>query len=80
MGAKDYLCNAQSKDAMKPKLLLFILLWKLGYGMTGAQKRLVAIDADYHFPVAGTSVTTNGLNSEDDFEYDKNGGDQGYAW
>ena len=27
-----------------------------------------------------TSVTTNGLNSEDDFEYDKNGGDQGYAW
>ena len=25
-------------------------------------------------------ITTNGLNSEDDFEYDKNGGDQGYAW
>ncbi|MBR1484181.1 MAG: hypothetical protein IJ612_00615 [Prevotella sp.] len=45
---------------MKPKLLLFILLWMLGYGMTGAQKRLVAIDADYHFPVAGASVTTNG--------------------
>ena len=25
-------------------------------------------------------VTTNGLDSEDDFEYDDNGGDQGYAW
>lgn len=25
-------------------------------------------------------ITTNGLDSEDDFEYDKNGGDQGYAW
>ena len=27
-----------------------------------------------------TSVTTNGLDSGDDFEYDKNGGDQGGAW
>lgn len=27
-----------------------------------------------------TSVTTNGLDSKDDFEYDKNGGDQGNAW
>ena len=25
-------------------------------------------------------VTTNGLHSEDDFEYDDNGGDHGYAW
>ena len=27
-----------------------------------------------------TSVQSSGLDSEDDFEYDKNGGDQGYAW
>ena len=27
-----------------------------------------------------TGVQSSGLDSEDDFEYDKNGGDQGYAW
>ena len=27
-----------------------------------------------------TSVQSSGLDSEDDLEYDKNGGDQGSAW
>lgn len=27
-----------------------------------------------------TGVQSSGLDSEDDFEYDNEGGDQGYAW
>ena len=27
-----------------------------------------------------TGVKSSGLDSENDFEYDDNGGDQGYAW
>ena len=43
--------------------------------------RVVKLQHQSHI-LAGSlrSVKSSGLDSEDDFEYDKNGGNQGYAW
>lgn len=44
---------------MEAKRLLLLFVLSLCGVAVSAQKRLVAIDADYHIPVVGASVTTN---------------------